>query len=304
MPRKAVQWDVPRGEGNPTKSPLVNQVIKNVKKAEIRKEGASPKARRELEYNEYLLLLTLIRKSDHKDRFLISSLLCLQWQLIGRVDDLSNVRFDNFHFNMHQPDALMAQLTWSKNILEERDSPVQIVLPSNDPRMCALLNLVMYMETYSHRNLAHDEPLFGSNKGKAFFNRYLKSIFQADAFENIDVSKLGTHSLRKGSTTYASRACAHKDYVDRRGRWRGHKRQVDTYISMTLPFPDAEISTILCGPSGACRYTAREGVSVPAVELGKELCPNTLAGLVKIFLLFWCVHLSGRHVSLIQKNFH
>ena len=123
MPRKAVQWDVPRGEGNPTKSPLVNQVIKNVKKAEIRKEGVSPKARRELEYNEYLLLLTLIRKSDHKDRFLISSLLCLQWQLIGRIDDLSNVRYDNFHFNMHQPDALMAQLTWSKNILEERDSP-------------------------------------------------------------------------------------------------------------------------------------------------------------------------------------
>ena len=45
MPRRLVHWDDLKGEGNPTKSVEVNNVINAVKKAEVRKQGKSSQAR-------------------------------------------------------------------------------------------------------------------------------------------------------------------------------------------------------------------------------------------------------------------
>ena len=56
------QWDDILMRGNPTKSKEVNDMIKKVVKHEVRHEGVSSKARRGLEYKEYLLLLKLIQK--------------------------------------------------------------------------------------------------------------------------------------------------------------------------------------------------------------------------------------------------
>ena len=42
------------------------------------------------------------------------------------------------------------------------------------------------------------------------------------------------------------------------GGWRRNKKQVDVYIDIWLPYPDALIAGKLCGPSGPCRYALRK----------------------------------------------
>ena len=49
-------------EGNPTKSVAINNLIKKVKKLEVRKLGVSSQARRSLEIEELGFILDLLRK--------------------------------------------------------------------------------------------------------------------------------------------------------------------------------------------------------------------------------------------------
>ncbi|GMF66044.1 unnamed protein product [Phytophthora lilii] len=67
MPRKTVQWDPVRAEGNLTRSEAVNALIKRVKKFEVRREGVQSNARRLIEYEEFIRLLTLVRSQTEKD---------------------------------------------------------------------------------------------------------------------------------------------------------------------------------------------------------------------------------------------
>ena len=52
-----------------------------------------------------------------------------------------------------------------------------------------------------------------------------------------------------------------------RGRWRGKKKQVDTYIDVDQPYPDARVAAVLCGPRGPCKYAVKGGMVVPAAFL-------------------------------------
>ena len=38
-------------------------------------------------------------------------------------------------------------MRWSKNVLEERHCPSQIILGASDPDFCALLNVGLYLES-------------------------------------------------------------------------------------------------------------------------------------------------------------
>ena len=42
-----------------------------------------------------------------------------------------------------------------------------------------------------------------------------------------------------------------------KGRWKGGKQMVDTYIDINLPVPDAMAASKLCRPDGACKYILR-----------------------------------------------
>ncbi|KAI9987159.1 hypothetical protein PInf_023070 [Phytophthora infestans] len=68
MPRIAVSWDSIRTEGNPTRSQLVNKLIKTVKHFEVRREGVQSAARRPIEYEEFLNLIELVHATqDNKN---------------------------------------------------------------------------------------------------------------------------------------------------------------------------------------------------------------------------------------------
>ena len=37
---------------------------------------------------------------------------------------------------------------------------------------------------------------------------------------------------------------------------------MDTYIDVDMPYPNAKVVSILCGPWGPCKYAARDGVNL------------------------------------------
>ncbi len=60
MTNKVVSWNVQMNTGNPTRSIPVNEIIKNVKKEEVRKRGKPTVVRRPLELVEFEKLLTML----------------------------------------------------------------------------------------------------------------------------------------------------------------------------------------------------------------------------------------------------
>lgn len=256
MPRKRQVWDYPSGKGNPTRSDEVNDMIEHVRRLETRKLGVPPKAVRPLEYGEFDNLLSLARKSPSEKRFFYICAATLQWQTISRVDDLMHFTYDNFLPSIEHPDVIMFKLNWSKNITEERDCPEQFLLPSLDASLDPVLALAVFVET---GDVNYDRYLFGEPEScKSRFRDWLQKMIDDQGFKKLKKGNLGTHSLRKGPTTFGARCGLSKDNLDRRGRWRRSKRQVDVYIDNRLPFPDANTAATLCGPRGACFYQLTE----------------------------------------------
>ncbi|KAE9350895.1 hypothetical protein PR003_g5153 [Phytophthora rubi] len=61
MPGVNATWDPVTAHGNPTAQMPSKRLIKKVKKFEVRREGAKNKARRSVEFDEFMNLLQLVR---------------------------------------------------------------------------------------------------------------------------------------------------------------------------------------------------------------------------------------------------
>lgn len=100
---------------------------------------------------------------------------------------------------------------------------------------------------------------------------------QPDQFEEEDLEeeeKIGTHSTRKYSTTFACTVGCTRDEVNIRGRWRsGGTQVVDTYISTNLPYPDAKVSKSLC-IGGHIKYQLKDGCEFPDDWILQYVVPN------------------------------
>ena len=280
-------WDEVSVKGNPTKSQKVNQFIKDLVKVECHDRGVSSQARRPIEYKEFLQLLQLARKRGFGQDFgtnrrgqlkfaRIACFLSLQWQLIARMDDMLHVKFTNLCPNSLFPFCLKCQIRWSKNTTEERSCPNQILMPSNEPILCPILNLGIYLEAYGSEAMGSEGFLFGGDPQRSTILRTFESLLSDDEFPKAAVKgKLGTHSIRKGACTYAVRAGLSRDYATRRGRWRAKKNVVEVYIDINQPFPDAVAASKLSGPKGACRYRLKTGVGGVSEEFVlSKVVPN------------------------------
>ncbi|KAG1698399.1 hypothetical protein DVH05_014941, partial [Phytophthora capsici] len=110
-------------------------------------------------YNLFVLVGERIQ-----ERFLVGSVLTLQWHICARIDDMMKLQFSNFSPNLQYPSTLLFKTRWSKNIREERDAPEQIIVGSMDPKMCALLNRVVCIESGS--NIGSSEFVSGNPKDR------------------------------------------------------------------------------------------------------------------------------------------
>jgi len=261
MPRYRMIWDEVRKEGNPTKSHAVNEIIKEVEKHEVRGTGIETMARRPMEWEEFLSLLVAARTifcTRPEVMTLMLAVMTLQWHFIGRIDDIMNLYTSTVFPNLRHPGCLQVKMRKSKNIRSERDMPTQIYFGSMDPLVCPILNVAIHIEMYFSCDRATKRPIFGSVK-KRGFTTYLEKIISSSNFKPVKRGKLGTHSLRKGPSTYSARFGVLREWISLRGRWQGKKQQVDTYIDSDVPFPDAKVASILCGPRGPCKYVVKEG---------------------------------------------
>ena len=68
----------------------------------------------------------------------------------------------------------------------------------------------------------------------------LKEEWNNGEFQRLNSGPIGTHSLRKYPSTYSRRCGCSRDDTDFRGRWKRTKKQIDTYIDVELPYPDAK----------------------------------------------------------------
>ena len=292
MPRKRVVWDEIRKEGNPTKSQAVNELVKLIEKHEVRGTGIATVARRAIEWDEYIMLLIAARQvfsQREKIVHLMLAVMTLQWHLIGRIDDVMELVTTTIQKNLRHPFCLQLKMRKSKNIRSERDMPTQIIFGSMDPLVCPLMNLAVYVEKFGTRGFGR--KIFDCQSTRGFTNS-LDKLFSSSFFVAVKAGFVGSHSLRKGPSTYASRFGLLKEWITLRGRWRGKKVQVDTYIDVDVPFPDAKVASVLCGPRGPCKYSAKDGVEVNDDFLSSiaPRCAEAFGGDVAIILarsLLW-----------------
>ncbi len=121
------------------------------------------------------------------------SVLALQWQLIGRIDDMMKLEKSFISFNHEYIFTLLCKMTWSKNICEERESPTQLMLPAIYPLFCPLLNLEIFFGKSCKCWIA----FYGEHLNRSVDN-ILENILSSKHFTVICPGSLGTHGIRKG----------------------------------------------------------------------------------------------------------
>ena len=130
MPNSGWPWNALSNPpaGNPTKSGPVNDLIKRVKKKEVRKQGKPSQARGAFEEEEFEQLLEIMERFvDVEKRLFVSAIFRFQYSLIGRIDDTAKFKLDELKQNhQHTEFSILVKLCWSKNVNEERDAPDQI----------------------------------------------------------------------------------------------------------------------------------------------------------------------------------
>jgi hypothetical protein len=310
MPNRAA-WDCIRCSGNPTRSRDVNEVIKAVKKLQVRRRGKASQTKRAMTQEEFRNLLTFFSaKSDFQHRYRYTTMVKYQYHLIARCDDLANFRLRDLHAHSDprfSSFAIQTRVHWSKNVRDERDCPNQIFLGSFDTTHCLLLALSVYLETWLSSGTTSTTDtvlLFGDGDGEATVDR-IKVNFSAALrrYFNTNIapdtrSDLGTHSLRKFASTFAHNNGCSMDEIDCRGRWnRNSRRTVDVYVDVVQAFVDAKVQGVLA-VGGPIRYSLVADCGVTKAWLDRHVVPGLrryfgvndgLPDILSLPLLFACL---------------
>lgn len=296
------QWNDVTRIGNPTKSKKVNALVRLVGKMETRDQGKKSNADRAFEYQEVAEVMKIFSTPEGSsiDNAMYACMFAYQIHFIARIDDVSKSKKQWLSFHPDHPYCLMGRLPWSKNVMEQQDSPWQIIVGENEWRIDVLLRFALYLEMACASKFnaesdftfcAHhgDTPKRTKSRASAALKRraidkpQFREIFATTSRfrlsgEKHKAAKLGSHSFRKYGKTRARRSgvCS-KDEVDLRGRWKQDNRKASsTYEDTFMPFPDAKVAFQLChgGPIGY-ELVPNSGLSDDWIV--KHVTPNTAA---------------------------
>jgi hypothetical protein len=220
------------------------------------------------------------------------AMMCLQYHMIGRMDDTAHVRKTNLKASGEFEDYLTCRMRWSKNVNTDRDCPEQILIGSMDAETCVLLNLALFLETwigegeghlsqwlFADGSTTHSSPIAEQNKeatrAKTIYSRRITAALRNVAFEKHQAEgRLGSHSIRKLATTYSRNAGAQTSDINYRARWKDKSnRMQDRYTDIQLSWPDVFTATKLC-VDGPCKYKMREDAGVSDEWLATNVTPN------------------------------
>jgi hypothetical protein len=180
--------------------------------------------------------------------------------------------------------AMPTKVRWSKNVMEERTCPDQILLGSMDPIFCILANLGLYLESYlcnypqsRYLFIAHEANTGPKNLIQTYRTRLENVVIKNPAFQALspaDSGGVGTHSYRKFPSQYAIDKGASPDDVEIRGRWKKRGRCiVFRYINPGQVYTDAKVESLLC-VGGPVKYQLKRGVQIHNEWLFQNVVPN------------------------------
>jgi len=281
-------WDPIQKRGNPTRSAEPNELIKKVRKKEVRKQGAESKKRRSLTDNEYDQQQTILRESVYSgvvQKYCMPAMHNFQMHMIARIDCVCQFQKENLTVNDAYPEfTAKSRLAWSKNVNEEGDAPWQIILGSKNPKFCVLISLGIWLEYYLGSRENELTPYVfdvngdfrvpeGGMKANDWVQTKLRDLYNGNEFVPELDGPLGSHSIRKYGSRRARRSGANKDERDYRGRWKTDRRVSDVYEEGEIPYPDAKVAAMLC-PGGACSYRIKENSPVTDDWILEYVAPN------------------------------
>jgi hypothetical protein len=283
-------WVVEHNVGNPTKSTIVNQVIKNVKIAEVRRQGRASNAKRDMKRAEFKKTLRLLEDHRGLGSFDTASkfpaMMKLQFHIIGRTDDITNIETADLRSHSQFTDcAMQMKVSWSKNVLDERDCPDQLLLGAMDDDFCVMVALATYLESKLVGNANrflfcdHDDEREPDRLNTRYY-RILKAVWRNQDF--IDLLRqtrgsVGTHSLRKFPATWCGEHGCTGTQVEIRGRWTsGRGRVVNRYVSPDQLPTDAKLAGILA-VGGPVKYKLKSDTHVTSAFLRETVAPAMTA---------------------------
>lgn len=148
MPNRNMKWNELTLTGNPTMSTMVNNVIAIVAKHECNGRGVITQAKRGITPNEFRKVLDLQHlKGTFQCRYRYTTMMKLQYHLIGRCDDMAHFKLSDIrcHKDLRFRDfSLQVKMKWGKTIRDERKCPDQILLGAMDSDYCIILALAVY----------------------------------------------------------------------------------------------------------------------------------------------------------------
>lgn len=333
-PHKNAHWNVESSFGNPTRSVVVNDLIKMVRKHEVRKQGARSRVKRDITKDEHIATLKAFEKihnDDYKQRQ-VPTMLKLHVNIIGRTDDICQLKSKQISsHHLFSDKCLETQVAWSKNVMDERECPPQIIFGAADVDFCVHASMACHLESNITDGVQgiylfgqpdrddDDEPYRANDR----YTSALRNMWK----KNVDLTRLiaqtkgelGSHSERKFGTTWATRNGCTDHEAEIRGRWRGKRGGsiVNRYINPDQLPTDAKVAAILCvgGPvtykvkpdSGVTEQFMREFVVPGMTEYFADDPSNRIADVLGPALLWVCLQdglehmVSGRVRDRIQR---
>jgi hypothetical protein len=120
MPNRLMAWNELSLAGNPTRSVAVNDLIKAVKKKEVRKQGKTSKADQAMEKAKLEQIIRILEAlNNDSQRYMYTTMFKFQFHMVAQLDDTARLEKQDIKPCPEFPFALLCQLCWSKNVREE-----------------------------------------------------------------------------------------------------------------------------------------------------------------------------------------
>ena len=152
---------------------------------------------------------------DPEKRLSASAMYCMQYNLGGRIDDVSKAQKFNLSQNKdiaHQDLSVITKLPWSKNVTTKKQALWQILIGAANSYYCVLLGIAVWLEfmiMYGRYNGSDFLFAYRGSNDEASIRReasdILKSVLTDDEFEVLLDESEGTHLMRKFASDMAKK---------------------------------------------------------------------------------------------------
>ena len=151
MPNKLMKWDLQNNSGSSTKSVMVDELNKKIKKQKLEGKGREGKASVAWHHMHLTEVIEVIKRCrmmphNHSGRHIGAAYFLFQFHMMARLDDVGNFKCEDTMVNIKYPYTLTSKMCWSKNVLEEHKILDQIIIGSMNPNFCKLLGLALYLK--------------------------------------------------------------------------------------------------------------------------------------------------------------